>query len=84
MTPEQKRWKWVRFDALPDDLKPLISVGAKNKEDKDEAKEEKKKVIQAKKNEEEKSDDEDIIVRDQDLDYTIQENVDLIITKFRG
>lgn len=57
MTPEQRRWKWVRLDAMPDDLKPLISVGAKQKEDKDD-KEEKKKVVKVK-DENAKSDDED-------------------------
>jgi len=87
MTPEQKRWKWVRFDALPDDLKPLISVGSKiHEKDEKEDKEDKKNKIatktEAKKDQE--SDNEDIIKRDQDLDYTNQDNVDTIITKFRG
>jgi len=88
MTPEQKRWKWVRFDALPDDLKPLISVGNKiHDKDDTEEKAEKKKPAGARKargEEEEHSDAEDLIQRDQDLDYTVQDNVDTVITKYRG
>lgn len=35
MTPEQRRWKWVRFDALPDDLKPHIAGPSKQAADDD-------------------------------------------------
>lgn len=65
MTPEQKRWKWVRFDALPDDLKPLISVGAKghDKEAKEDREDKKKPAAKVEKVGED-SDAEDIIKRD--------------------
>jgi len=65
----------------------LISVGSKihEKDDKEDKEDKKNKIAtktEAKKDQE--SDNEDIIKRDQDLDYTNQDNVDTIITKFRG
>ena len=30
MTPVQRRWKWVAYDSLPEDMKPFMGGGKSN------------------------------------------------------
>ena len=72
MTPTERRWKWVRQDCLPEDMKEILQIGKKKKKEK----EDKKKL--SKKGD---TDDEDDYItkvnvrNDLELDYTEYANV---------
>jgi hypothetical protein len=79
-TPQQRRWKWVKFEFLPEDMKPFIrppkATAAKEKDTK-------KRPAAAVQKEDEEQTVVDII-DDRDLDYTKQENVDTILNKYKN
>lgn len=82
MTPQQRRWKWVRYDALPEDMKKYVRPPAKEKISKQEGLGGKRVVVA----ETEVEIKEDIlkIEDDRDLDFTKMDNVDKILTKYKN
>jgi len=81
MTPVQRRWKWVAFDQLPEDMKLFINPPSKKRVKKTDA--EKKKDTAAKADTEIK--EQPVVLEDdKDLDFTKLDNVELIITKYKN
>lgn len=78
MKPEERRWKWVRQDCLPEDMKKLLGVGQTNTDEagKDD-KSAKEKV--------EKEFKETVVAVSNyhELDYTLKENVFETMTKLK-
>ena len=80
-TPAQRRWKWVKFEFLPEDMKPYIRPPSNKTEKKD--KDTKKKPV--KKDEAEEKEETVLeIIDDRDMDYTKQDNVDIILNKYKN
>jgi hypothetical protein len=80
-TPDQRRWKWVKFEFLPEDMKPFIRPPKQETEKKDtkrkpgkatEAAQEAANIL--------KTVD---LVDDRDLDFARMDNVYLVLTKYR-
>lgn len=72
-TPEQRRWKWMKFECLPDDMKPLLKAGktAKGSGPKQApGAGDKPKVGAAVIAEDGTKPDTIVIINDRDLDYT--------------
>ena len=78
MSLAQRRWKWVKFENLPDEMKQYIRPPKPEKKEKAKDDPEKK----AKKAEVK----EEVIQieEDKDLDFTKMENVEKILTKFKN
>jgi len=80
-TPQQRRWKWVKFEMLPEDMKKLVRPPKKEKDDDDKKKKtdgkDKKKTEEI---EEHKLD----IIDDRDLDYSKLDNVEVILNKYKN
>jgi len=81
MTPEQKRFKWVKFENLPEDMKQFIRPSTK-KPTTEKEKEAKKKVGESKKEEIKEHFLE--IEDDKELDFTKNDNVEKILTKYKN
>jgi len=79
-TPEQRRWKWVKYEYLPDEMKPYIRPPSK-KDSKKETGKAKPKVVRGEGEEQVEQAVE--LVDDKDLDFTKMENVYNIINKYR-
>ena len=82
MTPQQRRYKWVSYDFLPEDMKQFIRPPTKQKADKPK---EKKAVAGKTGNKEEEI--KELVVQtedDKDLDFKKYENVEKILTKYRN
>ena len=77
MTPAQRRWKWVKFEALPDDMKPLIRPPKSIKETK-------VKTDKAVKVIKEVTETNVDVENDKDLDYTKLDNVEMTLNKFKN
>ena len=89
MTPEQRRWKWVKYEYLPDDMKPFFKdKSGKQQTDKQLGQEEKRRKQREEAGADAKTGDkkevEKQIVDDQDLDFTVVANVDMLIIKYRN
>jgi hypothetical protein len=80
MTPDQRRWKWVKFECLPDDMKQYIRPPKSEKKTKDAAEPQKQRVKEATEVKEQVIEIED----DSDLDYTKIDNVEKILTKYKN
>lgn len=80
MTPDQRRWKWVKFEALPDDMKQYIRPPKSEKKAKDAAETQKPRVKEVAEVKEQVVEIED----DTDLDYTKLDNVEKILTKYKN
>ena len=79
MIPEQRRWKWVAFEKLPEDMKQYIRPPKiSKKKDKDDKKDTKVKVVG------EIKETEIEIQEDRDLDFTKMDNVESILTKYKN
>ena len=72
MKPEERRWKWVRQDCLPEDMKKLLGVGQEKKKDKKDD-----EVEDGDKEKEEKEFKETVVAVSNyhELDYNLKENV---------
>jgi hypothetical protein len=83
-TPQQRRWKWVKFEFLPDDMKPFIRPPSKAQNEKVVKK--KAAPTAAQKEEELEQQQQQVvdIIDDRDLDFTKQENVDTILNKYKN
>jgi len=81
MTAEQKRWKWVHFDFLPEDMQQFFRP-TKKKTAADEKRDEKKRVGESKKEEVKELFVE--IEDDKELDFTKTDNVEKILTKYKN
>lgn len=82
MTPQQRRFKWVSYDYLPEDMKVFIRPPTKQKTDKPK---EKKNVAAGKGTKEEEI--KELVIQtedDKDLDFKKYENVEKILTKYRN
>ena len=80
-TPQQRRWKWVKFENLPEDMKPFIRPPSKSEAKKVDRSKPKTTAAADKAEEEEQVVD---IIDDRDLDYSKQENVDNILNKYKN
>mmetsp|Transcript_30561 Transcript_30561/g.46857 ORF Transcript_30561/g.46857 Transcript_30561/m.46857 type:complete len:903 (+) Transcript_30561:26-2734(+) len=79
-TPEQRRWKWVLFEHLPEDMKPFIRPPTTK---------EKKREQGAKPSTTKKATAEEVaetleIVDDHELDFSKLDNVQNVLTKYRS
>ena len=89
MTAAQRRWRWVRYECLPDDMKPFFVDP--NKKKKEEEPETKKKDTKTKGGDQpnpdakatEEKPEEIGIVDDAALDFTVKDNVERILVKYR-
>ena len=79
-TPEQRRWKWVKFEYLPDDMKPFIRPPTK----KDREREKDKKKKQGPETTGEEIDQTVELVDDRDLDFKKMDNVHRLLSKYRN
>ena len=77
MTPAQRRWKWVLFENLPEEMKQFIrppkiikDKGKEKPKQTKEAAEVKEQIIE--------------IEEDTKLDYTKMDNVEKILTKYKN
>lgn len=77
MTPAQRRWKWVAFEQLPEDMKQYIRPPKETKIRDRKEKDTGPKDVEI-------TDQVIEIEDDKDLDFTKQENVDKILTKYRN
>ena len=86
-TPAQRRWKWVRYDALPNDMKPFIRPPSKKIKEKDEGaelKKKEKKELEAKNAEERIKEYAIEILDDKDIDFSKSANVEKILNKYKN
>jgi hypothetical protein len=81
MTTAQRRWKWVKFEFLPEEMKKFVRPPNEKKEKKDKNEEKdgakKEKKIEVKEQIVEIEDDKD-------LDYTKMDNVEKTLTKYKN
>lgn len=74
MKPDERRWKWVRQDCLPEDMKKVLGIGQKIKKEK-EAKKEAEGPVEGEVVEEEFKETKVAISNYHELDYTDPANV---------
>jgi len=81
-TPEQRRWKWVAFDLLPEEMKRFLRPPKVTKVKDADAQADKKKKKDAVDEEAKETGAE--IVDDRDLDYTKMEHVEETLQKYKN
>lgn len=79
ITPAQRRWKWVKFECLPEEMKKFIRPPKEEKKAKvkDEGAKEKKIKVEVTEQTVE-------IEEDKDLDFSKMDNVEKILTKLKN
>ena len=83
-TPAQRRWKWVKFEMLPEDMKKFVRPPKKEKDTKKDDKDTKKPKP---KNIDAQDTPTDIgveILDDKDLDYSKLDNVETVLNKYKN
>lgn len=90
MTPAQRRWRWVKYEFLPDDMKPFFPAPPGMKAEKPkptkpdanaQAEEKKPKVVEKK---DEEKFEAAIVEEDKDIDHSVPANVERLLIKYRN
>ena len=83
-TPEQRRWKWVLFANLPEDMKPFIRDPNKKTQGGRKGKAVKATAGTGGKVTDDPEHETIVLLDDRDLDFTKLENVDKILNKYKN
>ena len=87
-TPQQRRWKWVKYENLPDDMKPFFRPPSKKDEPKIDTTKTKKIIIDDEETRKTKADrikEFNIeIFDDKDIDFTKVDEAEKILNKYKN
>ena len=87
-TPQQRRWKWVKHENLPDDMKPFFRPPSKKDDQKIDTTKTKKIIIDDEETRKTKADRiKDFTIEifdDKDIDFTKIEEAEKILNKYKN
>jgi len=84
MTPAQRRWKWVKYELLPDDMKKFVRPPKNVKKKKEKAEDAEGEEAKAAKKKREVQETNVVIDDDRQIDFSKLENVEKIVNKYKN